>query len=95
MENKAVLIQDPNLTLRYATTTVLNISLPPFNPSASMCAWQDEDNDKAPARPLIDTCCWDPEHQNGIHTPPAPAPDDPTQGRNKDSVEHWSSPSSA
>ena len=95
MENKAVLIQDPNLTLRDATTTVLNISLPPFNPSASMRARQDEDNDKAPARQLINTCSWDPEHQNGLHTPPAPAPDDPTQGLDKDSAEHWSSPSSA
>jgi len=40
LEDKAVLIQDPNLTLRDATTTVLNISLPPLNPSASMRAWQ-------------------------------------------------------
>jgi hypothetical protein len=67
MENKVVLIQDPNLTLRDATTTELNISLPPLNPSTSTRARQDEDNDKAPARPLIDTCGWDPEHQNGLH----------------------------
>jgi hypothetical protein len=60
MENKSVLIQDPNLTLRDATTTELNISLPPRNPSASMRARQDEDNDKDPAHPLIDTCGWDP-----------------------------------
>ena len=45
---------------------MLNISLPPLNPSASMRARQDEDNDKAPARPSIDTCGWDPEHQNGL-----------------------------
>jgi len=69
MENKAVLIQDPKLTLRDATTTVLNISLPPLNPFASTRAWQDEDNDKAPTRPLINTCGWDPEHQNGLHLP--------------------------
>jgi hypothetical protein len=68
MENKTVLIQDPNLTLRDATTIVLNISLPQFNPSASIRSRQDEDNDKATASPvLIDTCCWDPEHQNGLH----------------------------
>jgi hypothetical protein len=108
MENKAVLIQDPNLNLRDATTTVLNISfpplkpliqyvlgccwdpgrqnglhllllhptflrrdatttelnirvpLPPLNPSASMRARQDEDNDKALDRPSIDTSGWDP-----------------------------------
>ena len=69
MENKAVLIQDPKLTLRDATTTVLNISLPPLNPFASTRAWQDEDNDKAHTRPLINTCGWDPEHQNGLHLP--------------------------
>ena len=68
MENKTVLIQDPNLTLRDTTTIVLNISLPQFNPSASIRSRQDEDNDKATASPvLIDTCCWDPEHQNGLH----------------------------
>jgi hypothetical protein len=48
-------------------TTVLNISLPQFNTSASMRAQQDEDNDEATARPLIDTCSWDPGRQNGLH----------------------------
>ena len=66
MDNKAVLIQDPNLTLRGATTTLLNISLPPLNPSASMRARQDEDNDDALDRPSIDTCGWDPGRQNGL-----------------------------
>ena len=45
---------------RDATTTVLNISLPQINPSDSMRARQDEDNDEATDRPLIDTSGWDP-----------------------------------
>jgi hypothetical protein len=49
-------------------TTVLTIFLPPLNPSsASMRARQDEDNDKATDCPSIDTCCWDPGRQNGLH----------------------------
>jgi len=39
----------------------------PESESESMRARQDEDNDKATALPLIDTCGWDPEHQNGLH----------------------------
>jgi len=47
------------LLRRDATTTELNIRvpLPPLNPSASMRARQDEDNDDAPGRPLSG---WDP-----------------------------------
>jgi hypothetical protein len=45
----------PTLLQRDATTTVLNISLPLLNPSASMRARQDEDDDETPARPSIDT----------------------------------------
>ena len=43
-------------------TTEMNIRvpLPPLNPSASMRARQDEDNDDALDRPSIDTCGWDP-----------------------------------
>jgi hypothetical protein len=50
-----------------ATTTVnISVSIPPLNPSASMRARQDEDNDEAPARPSIVTCGWDPGRQNGL-----------------------------
>ena len=38
----------------------IRVPLPPRNPSASMRARQDEDNDDAPARPSIDTCGWAP-----------------------------------
>ena len=41
----------PTLLHRDMTTTVLNISLPPLKPSASMRVRQDEDNDEATARP--------------------------------------------
>jgi len=53
-----------------ATTTVnISVSIPPLNPSASMRARQDEDNDEAPARPSIDTCGWDPvlRHWRRVH----------------------------
>ena len=39
---------------------VLNISLPPLTPSASMRVRKHENNDEATARPSIDTCGWDP-----------------------------------
>jgi hypothetical protein len=76
---------------------VLNIRVPfpPLNPSASMRARQDEDNDDALDRPLIDTCGWDPGRQNGLHLLLLVAPDAPTQGRDDDRAEHESSPSSA
>jgi hypothetical protein len=43
-------------------TTELNIRvlIPLINPSASMRARQDEDNDNALDHPSIDTCGWDP-----------------------------------
>jgi hypothetical protein len=59
-----LLLLRPTLLHRDATTTVLNI-----NPSASMRARQDEDNDEATARPSIDTCGWDPgkdEAEDGL-----------------------------
>jgi hypothetical protein len=55
-----LLLLRPTLVHRDSTTTVLNIPLPPLNPSASMRVRQDEDNDESPARPLIDTCGWEP-----------------------------------
>jgi hypothetical protein len=57
-----LLLLHPSLLRRDATTTVLNIRvpLPPINPSTSMRARQDEDNDDALDRPSIDTCGWDP-----------------------------------
>jgi hypothetical protein len=55
-----LLLLRPTLLHRDATTTVLNISLPLIKPSDSMRALQDEDNDEAPDRVLIDTCVWDP-----------------------------------
>jgi hypothetical protein len=64
-----LLLLRPTLLHRDATTTVLNISLPPLNPSASMRARQDEDNDEATARPSIDTCSLDPgkdEAEDGL-----------------------------
>jgi hypothetical protein len=64
-----LLLLRPTLLHRDATTTVLNISLPPLDPSASMRARQDVDNDEAPARPSIDTCGWDPgkdEAEDGL-----------------------------
>jgi hypothetical protein len=42
-----LLLLRPTLLHRDATTTVLNNSLPPLNPSASMRARQDEDNDSS------------------------------------------------
>jgi hypothetical protein len=57
-----LLLLHPTLLRRDATTTELNITvpIPPLNPSASMCARQDQDNDDALDRPSIDTCGWDP-----------------------------------
>jgi hypothetical protein len=57
---RTLLLLRPPLLHRDATTTVLNNSLPPLNPSAAMRARQDEDNDEAPAHALIDTCGWNP-----------------------------------
>jgi hypothetical protein len=58
-----LLLLHPTLLRRDATTTELNIRVPippALNPSASMRARQDEDNDDALDRPSIDTCGWDP-----------------------------------
>ena len=51
---------------RDATMTELTIRvpIPPLNPSDSMRAWQDEDNDTLDCQ-SIDTCCWDPRRLNG------------------------------
>jgi hypothetical protein len=64
-----LLLLHPTILHRDATTTELNIRvpIPPLNPSASMRARQDEDNDDSLDRPSIDTCCWDPGRQNGLH----------------------------
>ncbi len=64
-----LLLLRPTLLHRDVTTTEMNIRvpLPLLNPSASMRARQDEDNDEAPARPSIDTWGWDPGRQNGLH----------------------------
>jgi hypothetical protein len=57
-----LLLLHPTILRRDATTTELNIRvpIPPINPSVSMRARQDEDNDDALDRPSIDTCGWDP-----------------------------------
>jgi hypothetical protein len=64
-----LLLLHPTLLRRDTTTTELNIRvpIPPLNPSASMRARQDEDNDDSLDHPSIDTCCWDPGRQNGLH----------------------------
>jgi len=56
------------LLQRDATMTTLFISLPPLNPSTSMrVSRQNEDNDKAPPRPSIDTFEREPGRQTGLH----------------------------
>jgi hypothetical protein len=50
-------------------TTMLNISLPQFDTLASMRALQDEDNDEATVRPLINTWGWDPG-KDEVHVRP-------------------------
>jgi hypothetical protein len=99
-----LLLLHPSLLRRDATTTVLNIRvhLPPINPSTSMRARQDDDNDDALDRPSIDTCGWDPGKDDAeaglclrdslcvprLLRPSASASDAPTQGRDDDSAEH-------
>jgi len=69
MGSTHLLLLHPTILRRDSTRTVLNIGVPhpQLNPSVSRRAQQDEDNDEAPARPSIDTCCWDPGRQNGLH----------------------------
>jgi hypothetical protein len=77
-----LLLLHPTLLHRDATTTdhflflqeqikdiiIMNISLPQINPRFNTCSEaSDEDNDDSLDRPSIDTCCWDPGCQNGLH----------------------------
>ena len=49
-----------------STELTIRVLIPPLNPSDSMRARQDEDNDTLDHQ-SINTCCWDPDCPNGPH----------------------------